>query len=207
MTFPDAKSIDLTNFLSGYMNEIQKGFESIDVDDLEKIVSVLDSAIKRNRTIFTCGNGGSSSIAEHFVCDFLKGASTETSIQPIIHSLSSNTPTVTAVANDISYDDIFSYQLERYGKDGDILLCVSSSGNSTNIIKALSMAKSKNIESISFVGFAGGDAKNISDNCIHIPSKNYGIVEDIHHSLMHMLAQYIRLKNLLDKNNIEKTVF
>ncbi|MDA8598826.1 SIS domain-containing protein [Porticoccaceae bacterium] len=207
MTFPDAKSIDLTNFLSGYMNEIQKGFESIDVDDLEKIVSVLDSAIKRNRTIFTCGNGGSSSIAEHFVCDFLKGASTETSIQPIIHSLSSNTPTVTAVANDISYDDIFSYQLERYGKDGDILLCVSSSGNSTNIIKALSMAKSKNIESISFVGFAGGDAKNISDNCIHIPNKNYGIVEDVHHSLMHMLAQYIRLKNLLDKNNIEKTVF
>lgn len=207
MTFPNGKSIDLTNFLSGYMNEIQKGFESINVDDLEKIVSILDSAIKRNRTIFTCGNGGSSSIAEHFVCDFLKGASTETSIQPIIHSLSSNTPTVTAVANDISYDDIFSYQLERFGKDGDILLCVSSSGNSTNIIKALSMAKSKNIESISFVGFAGGGAKNISDNCIHIPTKNYGIVEDVHHSLMHMLAQYIRLKNLLDKNNIEKTVF
>ena len=207
MTFPNAKSIDLTNFLSGYMNEIQKGFESIDVDNLEKIVNVLDSAIKRNSTIYTCGNGGSSSIAEHFVCDFLKGASTETSIQPIIHSLSSNTPTLTAVANDISYDDIFSFQLEKYGKDGDILLCVSSSGNSPNIIKAISMAKLKNIESISFVGFVGGDAKNISDNCIHIPNKNYGIVEDVHHSLMHMLAQYIKLKNLVDKKNIEQTVF
>lgn len=207
MVFPNANSIDLTNFLAEYMNEIQKGFASIDIANLEKVVNVLDSAIKRNSTIYTCGNGGSSSIAEHFVCDFLKGASTGTSIQPIIHSLSSNTPTVTAVANDISYDDIFSFQLDKYGKDGDILLCVSSSGNSPNIIKALSMAKSKNIESISFVGFIGGQAKNISDNCIHIPNKNYGIVEDVHHSLMHMLAQYIRLKNLENKDNIEQSVF
>ena len=207
MVFPNANSIDLTNFLAEYMNEIQKGFASIDIANLEKVVNVLDSAIKRNSTIYTCGNGGSSSKAEHFVCDFLKGASTGTSIQPIIHSLSSNTPTVTAVANDISYDDIFSFQLDKYGKDGDILLCVSSSGNSPNIIKALSMAKSKNIESISFVGFIGGQAKNISDNCIHIPNKNYGIVEDVHHSLMHMLAQYIRLKNLENKDNIEQSVF
>ena len=207
MVFPNANSIDLTNFLAGYMNEIQKGFASIDIANLGKVVNVLDSAIKRNSTIYTCGNGGSSSIAEHFVCDFLKGASTGTSIQPIIHSLSSNTPTVTAVANDISYDDIFSFQLDKYGKDGDILLCVSSSGNSPNIIKALSMAKSKNIESISFVGFIGGQAKNISDNCIHIPNKNYGIVEDVHHTLMHMLAQYIRLKNLENKDNIEQSVF
>lgn len=207
MVFPNANSIDLNNFLTGYMNEIQKGFASIDIANLGKVVETLDSAIKRNSTIYTCGNGGSSSIAEHFVCDFLKGASTGTSIQPIIHALSSNTATVTAVANDIGYDDIFSFQLDKYGKDGDILLCVSSSGNSPNIIKALSMAKSKNIESISFVGFIGGQAKNISDNCIHIPNKNYGIVEDVHHSLMHMLAQYIRLKNLKNKENIEHSVF
>lgn len=207
MTFPNAGTMDLNSFFSGYVDQIQKGLESIDIANLEKVVKVLDSAIKRNSTIYTCGNGGSSSIAEHFVCDFLKGASTGTSIQPIIHSLSSNTPTVTAVANDISYDDIFSFQLDKYGKDGDILLCVSSSGNSPNIIKALSMAKSKNIESISFVGFIGGQAKNISDNCIHIPNKNYGIVEDVHHSLMHMLAQYIRLKNLENKDNIEQSVF
>lgn len=207
MAFPNARDSDLSNFLSGYMNEIQKGFESIDIANLGKVVDVLDCAIKRNSTIYTCGNGGSSSIAEHFVCDFLKGASTNTSIQPIIHSLSSSTPTVTAVANDISYDDVFSFQLERYGKDGDILLCVSSSGSSPNILKALSMAKLKNIETISFVGFSGGGAKDLSDNCIHIPVKNYGVVEDVHHSLMHMLAQYIRLKNLEDIKNIAHTVF
>ena len=69
------------------------------------------------------------------------------------------------------------------------------------------MAKSKNIKTISFVGFSGGGAKDISDDCIHIPSKNYGVVEDVHHSLMHMLAQYIRLKNLEDLKNIENIVF
>ena len=199
--------MNLSNFMSGYMNEIQKGFESIDIANLEKIVDVLNLAIKRNSTIFTCGNGGSSSIAEHFVCDFLKGASASTTIQPIIHSLSSCSPTVTAVANDIGYDDVFSYQLERYGKVGDILLCVSSSGNSQNILKALSTAKSKKIETISFVGFSGGGAIDLSDNYIHISNKNYGIIEDIHHSLMHILAQYLKLKNLNDIKNVADTVF
>ena len=205
--FPNAKNLDLTSFISGYIDEMQKGYESIDVAKLEKVVNVLDSAIKRNATIYTCGNGGSASIAEHFVCDFLKGASADTSVQPIVHSLSSNNSTITAVANDISYDDIFSYQLKRYAKEGDILLCVSSSGNSRNIIKALSTAKSKNIKTISLVGFVGGGAKDISDDCIHIPIKNYGIVEDVHHSLMHMLAQYIRLKNLKDPKNTENIIF
>ena len=207
MQFPSENNMDLSNFLSGYINEIQKGFESIDIANLGKIVDVLDLAIKRGSTIFTCGNGGSSSIAEHFVCDFLKGASANTTIQPIIHSLSSCSPIVTAVGNDIGYDEVFSYQLERYGKVGDILLCVSSSGNSPNILKALSMAKAKNIETISFVGFSGGSAKNLSENCIHIPIENYGIVEDVHHSLMHMLAQYIRLKNFNDLKNLDNTVF
>ena len=205
--FPNAKNLDLTSFISGYIDEMQKGYESIDIAKLEKVVNVLDSAIKRNATIYTCGNGGSASIAEHFVCDFLKGASADTSVQPIVHSLSSNNSTITAVANDISYDDIFSYQLKRYAKEGDILLCVSSSGNSRNVIKALSTAKSKNIKTISLVGFVGGGAKDISDDCIHIPIKNYGIVEDVHHSLMHMLAQYIRLKNLKEPKNTENIIF
>ena len=108
MKFPNNNSADLNNFLSGYKKEIEKGFGSIGIANLAKVVDVLESAIKRHCTIYTCGNGGSSSIAEHFVCDFLKGASTNTSIQPLIHSLSSSTSTITAVANDISYDEAWS---------------------------------------------------------------------------------------------------
>ena len=116
-------------------------------------------------------------------------------------------PTITAVANDIGYNDIFSLQIERYGLSEDVLICISSSGNSPNIIKAIKAAKEKGVHTISFVGFDGGSAKEISDNCIHIPIRNYGIVEDIHHSMMHMLAQYIRLRNLNNKEDIETTVF
>lgn len=207
MPFPNLSSTNLSDFLSGYIEEINKGYKTIDLSGLEKVMTVLELAIKRGSTIFTCGNGGSAAIAEHFVCDLLKGTSTDTSIKPIVHCLSSNTPTVTALANDISYDQLFSFQLERYGKERDLLLCISSSGSSKNILNALSMAESKKIETISFVGFSGGSAKDLSNNCIHIPIKNYGIVEDIHHSLMHMLAQYIRLKNLEDSKNIENTIF
>lgn len=207
MTFPNKDSFDLSNFLSGYKSEIKKGLDFIDVASFEIIANVLETTIIKKNTIFTCGNGGSLAVADHFVCDFIKGSSTDTTIKPIIYSLGSNTPTLSAIANDISYKDIFSYQLDNYGKKGDVLLSVSSSGNSPNIIEAISMAKKKGMKTISFVGFMGGKAKQMSDNYIHIQSKNYGIVEDIHHSLMHMLAQYIRIRNLKNKLIIDDTIF
>lgn len=198
---------EIKKFLTKYSSQLKSGIDSIDSKNLKVIADIIEVTIKSGNTIFTCGNGGSSAIAEHFVCDFLKGAATNTSIQPIIHSLTSNTPTITAVANDISYDDIFSHQVVKYGNPGDILLSISSSGNSENIIKAIEQAKLANVKTISFVGFDGGKAKLISDYSIHIPIENYGVVEDIHHSLMHMLAQYIRLKNIDNKDNLEKIIF
>lgn len=207
MSFPTKKHADLSSFLSGYSKEITKGFNSIDLEELELIQKLMDKTIKNGNTIFSCGNGGSSAISDHFVCDFLKGAATDTKIQPIIHSFTSNTPTLTAVANDISYDDIFSFQLKKYATNKDLLICISSSGQSLNIIAALEQAKKMGIQTISFVGFSGGKAKEISDYCIHIENNNYGIVEDVHQSLMHMLAQYIRLNNLDSSKSLEETVF
>jgi len=198
---------EIKKFLTQYSSQLKSGIDSIDSKNLKVIADIIEVTIKSGNTIYTCGNGGSSAIAEHFVCDFLKGAATSTSIQPIIHSLTSNTPTITAVANDISYDDIFSHQVVKYGNPGDILLSISSSGNSENIIKAIEQAKLANVKTISFVGFDGGKAKLISDYSIHIPIENYGVVEDIHHSLMHMLAQYIRLKNIDNKDHLEKIIF
>ena len=200
MKFPNKNHTNLPEFLFGYTSEITKGFESIDLNQLKLIQEVMDTTIKNGHTIFSCGNGGSSAISDHFVCDFLKGTATDTKIQPIIHSFTSNTPTLTAVANDISYDDIFSFQLEKYATNQDLLICISSSGKSQNIIRAISQAKDMGVKTISFVGFTGGEAKEMSDYCIHINSNNYGIVEDVHQSLMHLLAQYIRLNNLILQN-------
>jgi len=207
MKFPNKNHIEIKGFLEGYSSEILNCFQSIDIESLQRIANLLDQTIKDGSTIFSCGNGGSSAISEHFVCDFLKGASTNTNIQPLIHSLTSNTPTLTAVANDISYDDIFSFQLKKYANENDILICVSSSGNSPNIVKSIKASKEIGMRSISFVGFDGGIAKQISDYCLHIDNQNYGIVEDLHQSLMHLLAQYIRLKNLKNFENIDSIVF
>ena len=181
------KNID--SFFEDYTNNLKDGLASVDPDKLGDIVNLLENSIKSGKTIFTCGNGGSSAISEHFVCDFFKGTSTSSTIQPIIHSLSSNVPTLTAIANDISYDEIFSYQIERYGVSQDVLLCVSSSGNSENIIRAIKKAKSMDIKTISFVGFDGGEAK-VTKAAIepvwHLPgiAKRFKINEtDLRHSL------------------------
>ena len=112
MKFPNKIHLKLNEFVKDYAYEMQKAYDSIDLEELDEIASLLINSIKDKKTIYTCGNGGSAAISEHFVCDFLKGASTDTSIQPIIYSFTSNTPTLTAVANDISYEEVFSFQIE-----------------------------------------------------------------------------------------------
>ena len=207
MKFPNKTHLKLNEFVKDYTYEMQKAYDSIDLEELDKIASLLINSIKDKKKIYTCGNGGSSAISEHFVCDFLKGSSTGTDISPIIHSLSSNTPTLTAVANDIDYESVFSFSLERYGEKGDILICVSSSGNSPNIVKAIKAAKTLGMITVSFVGFSGGKARDESDYSIHIPNENYGVVEDTHHSLMHILAQYVRIKSLTNEEDLGNVVF
>jgi D-sedoheptulose 7-phosphate isomerase len=207
MSFPNKKHSEIQSFLKGYSENITYGFNNIDPNILEEIIDLLDHNIFNGNRIYTCGNGGSSSIAEHFTCDFLKGSSNETNIQPIIHSLPSNTALLTAIANDISYDNVFSYQLEKYGEEDDVLIAISSSGNSLNIINALKVAKSIGMKTISFVGFDGGNAKLLSDYCVHIAINNYGIVEDIHQSLMHILSQFLRLKHLDNPNELNEKIF
>jgi len=207
MKFPQKKHEDINLFLQDYSHNLQKGFEGINTEDLEKIAILINKTIHEGNTIYTCGNGGSSSISEHFVCDFLKGASDKTKVQPIIHSLTSNTPTLTAIANDIDYRDVFSFQLKKYASEKDILICISSSGNSENIVDCINAAKEIGVKSISFLGFDGGRALEASDYSIHIKINNYGIVEDIHQSLMHMLAQYIRLKNINDPEKLLNITF
>jgi len=207
MNFPTTEHQDLEKFFETYILKISEGFKSIDTVTLREVSEIFEKVIKNNGKIFTCGNGGSSAISEHLVCDFVKGISTDTNEQPFVYSLTSNVPLLTATANDISYQETFSYQLERYANKEDILLCISSSGNSENIIYAIKKAKKMGLKTVSFVGFDGGLAKKLADYSIHIPIKNYGVVEDIHQSLMHIFAQYIRLSNIDKKVDINKKFF
>ena len=199
--FPNNNNYTLKEFTSEYTSTIKNVFDNLKDEDMEPIFDALANSILSKKTIYTCGNGGSASIAEHLVCDFIKGASTDSVVDPKVIPLLT-TPVITAIGNDIGYEEIFAYQVEKYATSGDVLLCVSSSGNSPNIIRAIEVANEKGLLTLSFVGFSGGKAKEISDFSLHINSNNYGLVEDAHHILMHIFAQYLRLRNIDDKEKL-----
>ena len=125
---------------------------------------------------------------------------------PKIISLSSNLELITAISNDIKYDEIFSFQLARLANKDDCLITISASGNSKNIINVIKWAKANNLKTISLNGFDGGKAKKLSDFSVNVPSNNYGIIEDLHQSIMHILSQSIRMK-FLKKNDISKLIY
>ena len=180
-----------------YAARVAKVFDDKDLlIEINNASLLIENTIKSNRYIYVCGNGGSAAIANHLVCDCQKGISTNTMLYPKIVSLSSNVPIITAIANDIGYESVFSHQLNNFLEEGDVLLTISSSGNSPNIKKAIQTAKNNNVSVISFCGFSGG-ASLESEVAVHVKENNYGIVEDCHQMIMHMIAQNIRHKNLL----------
>lgn len=185
-------ALALTDFKQDYLNQLSSGLDSIDLNALDLFYNEIVNTVKNDKTIFVCGNGGSAAIAEHLSCDHSKGVASNTRLIPRVISLNSNMSLLTATANDYGYDKVFSTQLALQGRSGDLLIAISSSGNSRNIIEAISAAKALGIKTSSFTGFYGGETKNKSDINIHIPIHNYGIVEDCHQIIMHMVAQYIR---------------
>ena len=205
--FPIKKYSKISDFCNDYIEILKKGLASNlkNTKVFDKIASKVEKKIKENKQIFVCGNGGSAAIANHFLVDYAKILKAKNNLVPKIISLSNSVELITAVANDISYDEIFKFQLENLANKNDLVILVSSSGNSKNICKALNFCKKKGIFTIGFSGFSGGLLKKNSDLSLYVPIKNYGIVEDIHHIYMHQLMQFIRQKNI--KKTISKIQF
>jgi phosphoheptose isomerase len=139
-------------------------------------------------------------------CDHVKGVRTATDLSPQVMSLSTNVELVTAIANDIGYESVFVYQLQSQSEPGDVLVAVSSSGRSANIVRALTWAREAGLRTISITGFDGGAARSVAEASIHVDCTNYGIVEDLHQVVMHSLAQYIR-HSRMTADDISATVF
>ena len=182
---------NLNNFVEDYIGLLSKSILNTNVNNLEKSCKEILRRIKNKKTIYVCGNGGSAAIANHYVVDFLKFFKDKTNLKPKILSLSNNIETITAISNDINYKNVFSYQLDNYYNKGDLLILVSSSGNSKNIIELVKFAKKNKIQTIGFSGFNGGYLKKNCNISLHINAKNYGISEDAHHILMHIQLQYL----------------
>ena len=159
---------------------------------LDRAAAILLEAYTSGAAVFSCGNGGSASIANHLQCDHVKGVRTTTDLAPRVVSLSTNVELLTAIANDMGYEDVFVYQLQSQSAPGDVLIAVSSSGRSPNIVRALTWARDHGLRTIALTGFDGGAARTVAEVTIHVDGANYGIVEDLHQAIMHALAQYIR---------------
>ena len=202
--FPLKSFSNIESYFEGYAKSLQSSFENISKKDLKKISDSIEKTIKSNSNIFICGNGGSSSVSNHFLCDFQKGLLIDKKLKLKTYSLTSNTDLITAISNDLSYDDIFSLQLESLASKNDLLVLFSVSGTSKNIIKACKFAKKKKLKIISFVGFSNSLLKKYSDICLELNNYNFGISEDIFQSLMHIISQYLRQKNLKSKKVSKK---
>jgi len=197
MKFPKKKYLKLSNFYNDYISSLFQGMKKIDFNKLEKATAMIENKIKLKKNIFLCGNGGSAAIANHYIADYFKLLRSETKLKPRFFSLVSNMELITAISNDMKFENIFSYQLETLAKKGDLLILISSSGNSKNLINALKFAKKIKMKTLSFVGFKGGLVKKKTDISIHTKINNYGITEDAAHIFMHVITQFLRQKNLI----------
>lgn len=179
-------------FLDVYGDEFSRAWKSIDPAAFERAAAVLLNAYTSGARVFTCGNGGSASIANHFQCDHTKGIQSDTSLSPKVTSLSANIEVLTAIANDVGYQEVFSHQLQVQSEAGDVLVVVSSAGWSRNIVNALVRARAMDVRTIALTGFTGGEVRQKASVSVHVDSGNYGVVEDVHQGIMHALAQFIR---------------
>lgn len=204
--FPATPYRTAASFFDDYAMATARFASSIDSAVLDRAAAILLDAYSRDAAVFACGNGGSAAIANHMQCDHVKGIRTATDLAPRFVSLSTSVELMTAIANDLTYEDVFVYQLQSQARPGDVLIAVSSSGRSPNIVRALRWARDHRIRTIALTGFDGGDARAEADVSIHVDGANYGIVEDLHQAITHALAQYIR-QTRMTGNTISSTVF
>lgn len=192
MTFPDRKFADAGSYADAYFAEVAAAAASVDRARLAAAADILAGIYRAGGSVYACGNGGSAAISNHLVCDHMKAVRSDTDLSPRIVSLSATVEIMTAIANDLSYDEVFVHQLSALARPGDALIAISGSGDSENIVRALGWAKENGHATIAMTGFSGGRAAALADVNLHVTADNYGIIEDVHQSLMHILAQHLR---------------
>jgi len=193
-------------FGDDYFREFARAAATIDPEQVDLAAQLLVAAYERGSAVFSCGNGGSAAVANHMQCDHVKGIRTGTDLMPRVISLSTNAEVITALANDIGYEQVFTYQLQSQARPGDVLLAISSSGKSPNIVGVIEWARANGVHTIALTGFDGGASRTTAEASIHVHSTNYGVIEDLHQATMHFLAQFIR-QSRMTASTIATTTF
>lgn len=182
----------MKSFIENYKNRLTRLIEKIDSQCVIDIISLLEKTLDNHSVIYVLGNGGSSATASHMVNDLGAGLRRREIMNFNIVSLADNTPVCTAIANDIGYENIFYMQLKGLLKKDDVIIAISCSGNSPNIVKACEYGREVGSEIIGITGFDGGRLKEMSDLNFHVdaPKGEYGLVEDLHMILDHIIYSY-----------------
>ena len=181
----------LSEYLKEYASRLEHALNSVDSSSLSRAYDLMKQTIENGGHVYAAGNGGSASICDHLCCDWMKGTALAGKPSLKVHSLPANGAILTALSNDFSYEQCFSKQLEYLATEKDLIILISCSGNSPNVVEAAQFARSKNLPIIGMTGFSGGKLKELASVSLHVLVSNYGIVEDAHQSLMHVLSQFL----------------
>ena len=205
--FPDRPIAGADHYLDAYLVELTKAWASVSREAIRAAEIILAQTVAADATIFSCGNGGSAAISNHLLCDCLKGVQSGTDLKPRVSSLSSSPELMSAIVNDIGVEEMFALPLRSLGRAGDVLVAISSSGTSPNIVAAVRTARAKGMKIIALTGFDGGATAVEADVSLHVTANNYGVIEDVHQSLMHILAQSLRMGALKSHDDLGLTRF
>lgn len=178
------------SFAEEYKTELKRTIDSIDLPKVEQAIEWFREARQNGRHIFVCGNGGSASTASHFACDIVKGASFGREQRFRIMALTDSLPTITAYSNDVSYECAFAEQLKNFAQAEDIVMMISGSGNSPNVLAAAETAKSLGCKTVALTGRNGGKLGAAADLNIQVPVPHMGRIEDAHMIICHMIGYY-----------------
>ena len=173
-----------------YKTDVLKAIETIDLDRVGQAIDILIRARDEGRRIFVCGNGGSASTASHFVCDMVKGASFNRDKRFRIMALTDSLPTITAYCNDIGYESVFVEQLKNFAEPGDVVMAISGSGNSPNVLRAVEYGASIGCRTIALSGRNGGKLGPLAEINIQASHPHMGRIEDVHLIVTHMICYY-----------------
>jgi D-sedoheptulose 7-phosphate isomerase len=187
----------MKGYVSQYIHQQKAALESIPVEQVEKLIRTFQKALKEDRQVFVFGNGGSGTNASHFVTDLGKSASDKTYRRFRCLSLSDNVSWITAIGNDYTYDDVFLRQLQNYARAGDVVLTMSVSGSSPNLVKAVEWCRQNGIYTVALLGGKRGTLAALADEVVVIDDTHYGRVEDCHMHICHMICYaFVELEEL-----------
>ena len=178
----------MRTWVGNYISWQKRALDSIPLDSVVRVIQLLRDALRADRQVFVFGNGGSAANASHFATDLGKGASDKLGRRFRVLSLNDNVSWMTALGNDYAYEDVFQRQLMNYARSGDLALALSVSGNSPNLVKAMTWAREHELKTVALVGARRGRLAEIAEHVLVIGDEHYGRVEDAHMGICHMLC-------------------